>query len=148
MDTIKVSKLHDKAFTPDRKHEDDAGIDVYACGNYIIPPTGNGTVRTGITVEIPEGYMILVKPKSRSNYVIGAGVIDSNYQGEVLVKIVNYTTSPISINDGDAVAQLLLIPIITPKVSMVDINEVHQTKSNRGATGGIVTQLSEIKSIE
>ena len=47
-----------------------------------------------MTVEIPAGYVGLVKPKGRNDHLLGAGVVDAGYQGEILVKVVNPFTPP------------------------------------------------------
>ena len=138
MDRIKVAKLQEDAILPTRKHPDDAGIDFYAVETRLIQPNNFRIVKTGITVEIPKGYVGLMKPKSRSNFLLGAGVIDAGYQGEIQIKVVNVGMETLTIHHGDAVAQMLIIPVETPAVEEVPLEEIHMEASERGATGGIL----------
>lgn len=140
MDTIRIARLHSQAVLPDRKHIEDAGLDVYASQSMIIAPRAFAIVPTGITMEIPVGFVALLKPKGRNNHLLGAGVVDAGYQGELLVKIFNPTDDPLRIKHGEAIAQVLLIPIITPAVLEVPLEAIHKTETQRGASGGIVTQ--------
>ena len=87
MKTIKAARLQENAVLPTRKHPDDAGIDFYAAEEKVIPPHAMDVVGTGITVEIPQGYVGLMMPKSRNDHLLGAGVIDAGYQGEIRIKI-------------------------------------------------------------
>lgn len=138
MDKLKVAKLVEEAVLPTRKHPDDAGIDFYAIKETVIPPHAFDVVQTGITVEIPQGYVGLMMPKSRNNHILGAGVIDAGYQGEIRIKVANLTDEPLEIGYGMAVGQMLLIPIVTPTVEEVSADVIHEVLSDRGATGGIL----------
>ena len=138
MKVIKAARLQDNAILPTRKHPDDAGIDFYAVEEKVIPPHGTEVVGTGITVEIPQGYVGLMKPKSRNDHLLGAGVIDAGYQGEIRIKIANITDAPLYIAYGQAIGQMLILPVETPAVEECPLDQIHRTKSERGATGGIL----------
>lgn len=81
MEKIRAAKLQPNVILPTRKHPDDAGIDFYASEEKTISPHAFDVVGTGITIEIPQGYVGLMMPKSRNNHLLGAGVIDAGYQG-------------------------------------------------------------------
>lgn len=138
METIKAAKLREDAILPTRKHPDDAGIDFYSVESVWIQPNNFKIVKTGITVEIPKGYVGLMKPKSRSNFLLGAGVIDAGYQGEIQIKVANVGLGTLTIAYGDPIAQMLIVPVETPAVEEVPLSEIHQEVSERGATGGIL----------
>lgn len=138
MKTIKAAKLREDAILPTRKHPDDAGIDFYSVESVWIQPNNFKIVKTGITVEIPKGYVGLMKPKSRSNFLLGAGVIDAGYQGEIQIKVANVGLGTLAIAYGDAIAQMLIVPVETPAVEEVPLSGIHQEASERGATGGIL----------
>jgi dUTP pyrophosphatase len=138
MKTIRMARLRPGAVLPSRKHPQDAGLDLFAAEESLLPPHGSVIVPSGITVEIPDGFVGLVKPKGRSDHLIGAGVVDAGYQGEILVKLVNPSERQLRIHRGDAIAQLLIVPIETPEVEEVSPDEIHKQASTRGATGGIV----------
>lgn len=138
MEKIKVAKLREDAILPTRKHPDDAGIDFYSVESVWIQPNNFKIVKTGITVEIPKGYVGLMKPKSRSNFLLGAGVIDAGYQGEIQIKVANVGLGTLTIAYGEAIAQMLIVPVETPAVEEVSLSGIHQEASERGATGGIL----------
>lgn len=137
---LRVARLDPRAKLPTRKHPEDAGLDLYSLDPARIPPNGAAILRTGVTVAIPAGTAGLLKPKGRSDHLLGAGVIDAGYQGEILVKVVNPLDRPLEFAAGEAIAQLLLVPVLTPQVIEVAAGEIHSQASGRGATGGIVDQ--------
>lgn len=129
---IKIKKLHKDAVIPTKAHTTDAGCDLYATSCHY----DNGLIiyGTGIAVEIPEGYVGLVFPRSSianthltlSNSV---GVIDSGYRGEVMAKFRKGGTR--GYNVGDRIAQLIILPY--PEVVFEEAEEL--SESDRG-TGG------------
>ena len=141
MDSIRIARLRPGAVLPTRKHPQDAGLDLYAAEQVTLAPHSIAIVPTGITVEIPAGLVALIKPKGRSNHLLGAGVVDAGYQGEILVKVVNPLDTPITFQPGEAVGQMLLLPVLTPQVEEVTPGEIHPNASPRAASGGIVEQL-------
>ena len=68
-------------------------------------------------------------------------MVDAGYQGEILVKVVNPYPRPMEIRPGDAIGQLLIVPIQTPRIEEVPAAEIHRQASTRGGTGGIVEQF-------
>ncbi|KKN54347.1 hypothetical protein LCGC14_0593250 [marine sediment metagenome] len=142
-ETIKIAKLHDDAILPSRKHVQDAGLDFFALTSTFVKSNHMRVVRTGITIEIPWTYFGLVKPKSGGDFIIGGGVIDAGYQGEILVKVYNYKETNVIIRAGDPLGQLVLIPIIHPEIKVVDVEDIHVKETDRGETGGIVDNGDE-----
>lgn len=143
---LKVMKLHENAIIPTRKNPTDAGLDLYSLEDYYIEPNSHCICHTGITIEVPEGYFFLIKPKGKNNHLVGAGVVDTHYEpGEFLIKVVNYSSKFLYIKQGDGIAQAVLIPIITPELEEVEDIEA---KSERSAQGGIIEQISSVELIE
>jgi len=138
METIKVARLDERARLPTRKHASDAGIDFYALEGCEVPAGEFRLVRTGITVEISSGYVGILKPKGGSLHLIGSGVIDAGYQGEIIFRVVNPLKTPLTFQAGDPVGQMVVVPVVTPAVVEVDPGEIHARRSERGATGGIL----------
>lgn len=134
---LKFARIDTNAKNPTRKHPTDAGVDVYALTDNTLWPFSYGNIHTGVTFDIPAGTMLEVRPKGRNNHLIGAGVIDAGYQGEIVVKVVNYTWKPMRIKRGDAIAQLVQVPVICDPVEEVDAAHIHAEKSARGGSGGI-----------
>lgn len=140
METIRIARLRSDAALPTRKYPTDAGLDFYAVQQVEIAPHEFAIVPTGVTVAIPEGCVGLLKPKGRANHILGAGVVDAGYQGEILIKVANVTDRVLVFEKGDAVGQMVILPVLTPAVEEVDPAEIHAEKSSRGNTGGITSQ--------
>lgn len=129
---IKIKKLHKDAVIPTKAHATDAGCDLYATSCHY--EDGMLHYGTGIAVEIPEGYVGLVFPRSSianthltlSNSV---GVIDSGYRGEVMAKFRKGGTNAYRV--GERIAQLIILPY--PEVVFEEAEEL--SESDRG-TGG------------
>ena len=135
--SVRIAKLNDKATLPERKHADDAGLDLFASESAAIAPLQMAVIGTGIAIEIPKGFVGLIFLKSRSNFLLGGGVVDAGYQGEIRVKISNVRDQLLEIEEGQAIAQLLLVPIETPAVQEVSIEDLFEKVSKRGSQGGI-----------
>lgn len=140
MPTLRFAKLHPEVKSPARKHPSDAGVDIYADETITIAPFSAARVRTGLTFDIRPDFMLLAKPKSGSDFILGAGVIDPGYQGEILIKVVNYQSQALIIQRGDALAQLVQVCIRTDALEESSPEEVHPMQSARGTDGGIVRQ--------
>jgi dUTP pyrophosphatase len=135
--TLKFALLDPAAIAPSRKHPTDAGVDVYSNETVRIPPFSYRVVHTGVTFEVPEGTMLEIRPKGRNNHLIGSGIVDAGYQGEIMVKVVNYSWRALRIQCGEAIAQLVQIPVICDTVEELSLEEIHCDPSQRGRTGGI-----------
>lgn len=134
---MRFARIYDDAVSPTRKHSTDAGIDFYAHGDYVLHPVSYKIINTGVTVEIPDGYFGLLKPKGRNNHLVGAGVIDQDYQGEVMVKLFNPTSERYTVRHGQPIAQLIILPCVFVGLSEVPLEEIHQEETERGTSGGI-----------
>lgn len=139
---LRFARLDPSAKLPTRKHPADAGVDIFANEALVIPPFSAARVHTGLTFDIRPGFMLLAMPKSGSDFLLGAGVIDPGYQGEILIKVINYAPNPLAIEKGDALAQLVQVAIFTDSPEEVSPEEIHPTRSSRGADGGIARQTS------
>jgi dUTP pyrophosphatase len=138
LNNIAYAKLTATAKSPMRKNPTDAGLDFYADEDKFICPGCVEVVKTGISIEVPEGYVLMLKAKSRSNFIVGAGVIDAYYQpGEILVKIFNPLKMPLTIEKGTAVCQGLFIKIETPLLVECAVESL-TSPSLRSMVGGIV----------
>ncbi len=131
---MKVKKIALSAILPTKHHADDAGWDLYSVEDGLIPPGQTNAIRTGLSVEIPQGWYGQVK--TRSSYgvrglIVTAGVIDSPYRGEIKVVLINTGNVESRYKAGDKIAQLLLLPV--PEVEWEEVTELNNTK--RGANG-------------
>lgn len=130
-----VKRLTATATLPAYAHAGDAGMDVFADETIEIFPQQRIVVHTGIAVEIPHGYVLLVWDKSgvavKTGVTTLAGVIDAGYRGEIQVALYNTSTATHRIAAGQKIAQLLL-----QAVERADIEEVSDlTNTSRGVQG-------------
>lgn len=151
--TIKI-KLDEGATMPTRAHSTDAGLDLYAKEEFVVPKSqtsnvvvlwgtdvvvGSAIHDTGVHIEIPEGYVGMIKSKSGLNVKYGLtaeGVIDCGYTGSMVVKIYNHTDTSVKFRKGDKIAQLVLLPIITPDLELVDsLEETERGNNGFGSSG-------------
>jgi dUTP pyrophosphatase len=147
---MRVAKLHEKAIIPTKKHPDDAGWDLYAVGMHLVEARSFKRVPTGITIEIPKNVVGLIKPKGSSNYLVGAGVIDAGYQGEILVKVANIYSNPIQIMHQVAFAQIVFLPIYNVGLELDEVtkDEIYKVKTMRGPTAGILRGVASAEIIK
>lgn len=115
---IKLDKI---AHMPTRAHFSDAGLDLYSPYPITVPANYFATVDTGVHVDIPEGYVGLIT--SRSSLMLKGlttrGTIDAGYHGPIRVVLFNHSDVPYIVHTDDRIAQLVILPIITPHVSIV-----------------------------
>lgn len=137
---VPYNLLEKDATHPTIKHPDDAGMDFYAYGDYIIKPQTFKIIRTGITVELPENFHGLLKPKSGSAFLVGAGVIDNGYQGEILFRLFNVLDYDLVFRDGDPIGQMILLPAYSP-TPVISWAMIHDSETDRGNSGGILKEL-------
>jgi len=135
---IHYHKLYSDAIAPTHNHRGDAGLDFYAIDYDGIAPHSYKLIKTGIAVQIPEGYVGLLFPKGKNDHLLGAGVIDTYYEGQILFKVVNYTDKPMTILIGDPVGQMIIVPFVEPE----PVEGWVKRYSERGDSGGIKKDLS------
>lgn len=139
---IKLIKFNDNLITPTRAHYNDAGLDCYALEDITLRPniiteftvqkvaynlTTQSDIRStqvqfkthiiplGFGLEVPDGYMATIRPRSSMNakgILTQIGTIDSGYRGEIKVVLINLTDRPILISKGDKICQLVIEPVI------------------------------------
>ena len=132
-----VSKIENDAIMPTRNHAEDAGLDFYALHYRIILPINYCLVPTGIRVLIPPYTFGLLKPKGKSKWLVGAGVIDEGYTGEIMFKLFNPTGDVMEIHAGDPIGQLIILPLYRPDIKEISEEEFNKFKTERGSSGGI-----------
>lgn len=139
MPKIAVKKLDERAVLPTYGSEFSAGADLYAVadGDITFQPNETKFVRTGLAMEIPEGYAGLIYARSGLACKRGlapankVGVIDSDYRGEISVVLHNHGKVEQTVAPGERIAQLVITPVLTPAYEEVD----ELTDTDRGAGG-------------
>lgn len=136
---VKIKKLNKYAVLPYKAHATDAGMDMVATSRDF---DGNGNVvyGTGIAVEIPQGYVGLVFPRSsvsRQDMVLSnsVGVIDSGYRGEITFKFktVGSKMYPDMYHVGDRIGQLIIMPY--PDIHWDEVDELEDSDRGDGGYG-------------
>lgn len=127
------------AILPTRAHPTDAGLDLYAKNNAIIRPGTWAQFDTGVHVEIPEGYVGMVTSKSglmSKEGLTSRGTIDSGYTGSIRVALFNHSIKNAYIQKGQKISQLVVLPIITPELEVVDsLEDTDRGTGGFGSTG-------------
>lgn len=121
-----------------------AGMDVVSAEDVTIPPGGRHAVATGLSMAIPHGFEIQVRPRSGLAFKHGItvpntpGTIDSDYRGELKVLLINHGTETFAIARGDRVAQLVLAPVTQAR--WVEVDELDDTERGGGGFGSTGTR--------
>ena len=133
-------RLHPAARLPTRGSAGAAGLDLYAAERVTIRPGARAAVRTGLAAAVPRGFYGRVAPRSglavRHGVDVLAGVIDSDYRGEILCALVNHGREPFEVEPGARVAQLVVEVIATPEPAWAeDLEETERGAGGFGSTG-------------
>lgn len=135
---IKI-KLDEGAKMPTRAHETDAGLDIYAREDQIVPARESAIFDTGVHIELPVGTVGMLKSKSGLNVKYGItseGVIDVGYTGAIVVKLYNHSGVDYKVKAGDKISQLVIHPILTPTPYLVSsLEETDRGDNGFGSSG-------------
>lgn len=143
---VKIKKLSEKAVVPKYAHSTDAGLDLTAISKEY--KDGTYVYGTGLAIEIPQGYVGLIFPRS-SNYkqnlwlTNSVGVIDSGYRGEIKFMfkdvLTNKTLFPGEYDEhktwqvGDRIGQLIIMPY--PSIKLIEVDELSDSDRGEGGFG-------------
>lgn len=140
METLKIRKVSENAIIPKRATGGSAGLDLCACIDAPITLQGGETalVPTGLAIELPSadyGAFVFARSGLAIKHGIGllnsVGVIDSDYRGEIKVGLINQINEAYTIEPGERIAQMVIMP-----VSMMPVEEVDTLgETDRGAGG-------------
>lgn len=138
---VKIKKLHDLVEIPTYAKEGDAGMDLTAV-RIEKDAYGNAVIYTGLAVEIPEGFVGLIFPRSSiSKYDMhlrnSVGVIDSGYRGEIMLKF-SFLEDGNLYQMGDKIAQLIIMPY--PQITFEEVEELSETERGEGGFGSTTIQ--------
>ncbi len=135
---VKVKKLHPAAKLPLRAHATDSGADLFALEETVLAPREITKVRSGVAVELPSGVSGCLWGKSsvESNGIkVMAGLIDCTYRGEVLVCMYNLNDKPFKFEQGQKIAQLVVLPTEYPAFEEGEISQTARGEGGFGSTG-------------
>ncbi|NOY76284.1 MAG: dUTP diphosphatase [Calditrichaeota bacterium] len=149
--TIRFKKLHEKAILPSYQHTSDAGADLHAVEEVVVPAGEWRLVRTGLAVELPdrpvegcgssEGFSLWMEAqvRPRSGLALKKGVtalnspgtIDAGYRDEIGVILVNHSKEDFFVKPGDRIAQLVFNLVVHPE-KLVFSEEISETERKGG----------------
>jgi dUTP pyrophosphatase len=136
---IKFKRLSQDAKIPLRATAGAAGFDVFSNGNYTIKPNVRCLLDTGIAMQLPVNYWGELKPRSglaaRHGLDVLAGVIDSDYTGEIKVSLINLGEHDVEIKKGDRIAQLIIQQYESDWVEVSEFDDTDRGSGGFGSTG-------------
>lgn len=137
---LNIKKLNVNATVPTYGTEFSAGADLYNLDTPVtIEPHATVLIHTGIAMEIPEGYCGLIFARSGLASKRGlapankVGVVDADYRGEIMVALHNHTNAPATVDAGERVAQIAIVPFLKCEFNVVD--ELSDTVRGAGGFG-------------
>ena len=143
---LRIKKLNENARIPTYGTEFSAGADLYALleNPVTIAPNETVMIKTGLSMEIPEGYAGFIYPRSGMAVKRGlapankVGVIDSDYRGEIMVALLNHSTEEKTVEDGERIAQIVIAPYVRAQFELAD--ELASTIRGEGGFGSTGTK--------
>ncbi len=138
---ILIKKTSKKVITPKYKTDGSSGVDLSAFldKEVVIKPNSSDLIPTGLQVAIPEEFEIQIRPRSglAAKESIGVlnspGTIDSDYRGELKIILFNHSNKDFIINNGDRIAQMVLVPIL--KMEFEEVDNLPDTVRGQGGFG-------------
>ena len=138
---ILIKKTSKEVITPKYKTDGSSGVDLSAFldKEVVIKPNSSDLIPTGLQVAIPEEFEIQIRPRSglAAKESIGVlnspGTIDSDYRGELKIILFNHSNKDFIINNGDRIAQMVLVPII--KMEFEEVDSLPDTVRGQGGFG-------------
>ena len=140
IDVLRFKQLDARATLPTRGSALAAGLDVCSIEDLEIGPRQRMMARTGLAVAIPPGFYGRIAPRSglaaKNGLDVLAGVIDSDYRGEVCVLLYNTSDEAIKLAAGSKICQLIVEQIITPDAAWaIELDETARGAGGFGSTG-------------
>ena len=146
MTKILIKRLSKKVILPKYETVGSSGMDLAACINetIIIQPNNKVIIPTGISLSIPKGFEIQIRPRSglaakNTLTVLNTpGTIDSDYRGEIKVIIINLGITEFKVEDKLRIAQMVLCPVI--KAEFEEVDDLNMTIRGEGGFGSTGTK--------
>ena len=137
---VKIKRLHKDSVIPNYSKDGDAGMDLTAISREFDQTNNVWVFNTGLSFEIPKGYVGLLFPRSsiyKQDLILSnsVGVLDSGYRGEVLFKFKKSVTKGVEYqyNVGDRIGQIIILPY--PQIEFEEVDELSETERGTGGYG-------------
>jgi dUTP pyrophosphatase len=145
---IKVKRIDNKIGLPSYLYDSDVGFDLRANESIKLFPGEQKEVKTGIIIEIPEGCVGLIRDRAGIVTKMGvhtaAGTFDPGFRGEVSIFLINLSEETRYVEQGMRIAQMIIIPVIKPKI--IEVKELSSTE--RGDKGFGSTGIKELEKLD
>ena len=132
---IKFHKVYESSKIPTRGSDGAAGFDLYSMDKRVIPARSSASFKTGITTEFGPNVVGFIKARSglafKYSIAVQGGVIDSDYRGEIMVSLINHGNIEYQVEEGDRIAQIVFMPILTDAVEA----DSYLSETVRGSSG-------------
>lgn len=150
MATLNLKLLDPSARLPQKMTEGSAGYDLFAAESTVVPASrhlrnglveiGRTLVSTGVALELPQGTVGRIAARSgmsvNFNVEVGAGWIDSDYRGPIMIELKNFSAKNFVVEHGDRIAQLVLLQVTEAKINVVlELSESTRDVGGFGSTG-------------
>ena len=138
---LKVAKVR-RVKTPNRGTPGSAGIDFFVPDDHhhlSIAPSGSCFIPSGIKANVPPGFALIAMNKSgialKKQLIVGACVVDSDYQGEIHLHMINTSDTFAEVSPGDKLVQFLLVPVDHGEIEEVPEDKLFTAQTSRGSGG-------------
>jgi dUTP pyrophosphatase len=122
-----------------RAHSTDAGLDLHAREDKVVPARGSAVFNTGVHVELPPSTMGEIRSKSGLNRKFGLtseGTVDVGYTGSIVIVLYNHSEKDYLVKAGDKISQLVITPILIPTLKVVDsLEDTERGDKGFGSSG-------------
>jgi dUTP pyrophosphatase len=136
---IKIKKLKENAKLPSYAHSGDVGMDMYAMETVTIKPMEHYRFFHGFAMEFPEENAGIIMDKSsisKAGLIHMGGVFDAGYRGEYNTHLVNLGSEPYTVEEGDKVSQLVIVPVVIAEIEETDtLSDSSRGMGAFGSTG-------------
>lgn len=136
---VKIKKLNPNAIIPKYQSKQAAGFDFHALKDSYIHPGDTVLVETGLSIQLPEGYELQVRPRSgmsaktKVRVSNSPGTIDADFRGEIKIILDNIGDFPYTVKVGDRIAQGVLAQV--PQAEFEEVTELEESERGNGGFG-------------
>jgi len=142
-EVLRIKRLNNNAFIPSKGTPLAAGYDLYSSEEKIVAARGKELIKTSLMIAVPPGNYGRIAPRSGlawKNFIdVGAGVIDCDYRGEVMVLLFNHSDNDFKVKHGDRIAQFIIEKITDTVIEETD--DLDQTERGVGGFGSTGVSL-------
>ena len=138
---MKIAKVRDVK-TPERGTARSAGLDLFIPNDFRpsgIMPQERMLIPSGLKIKVPEGYMLKAENKSgiatKTGLIVGATVVDEDYQGEIHISLINTSNSMVALSPGMKIVQMVLTKVLYADVEIVEEKDLFTQTTERGSGG-------------